>query len=167
MLGLGASLNGSQIKEGDDVYFECRVRFVTFPWWAHWLQRQRQRGPQCLLLYFCLLDTSQLFKCKNILFIRANPRAYKISWRCNVSNLLSCNIGLALGGLYAVSKVNVSQWRKPAERYLCHNSCICGHKNGLFCKIAQEMLIALTNIWFDARKDFCRSHWQIGFYLVR
>ena len=32
MLGLGASLNGSQIKEGDDVYFECRVRFVTFPW---------------------------------------------------------------------------------------------------------------------------------------
>ena len=31
MLGLGASLNGSQIKEGDDVYFECRVRFVTFP----------------------------------------------------------------------------------------------------------------------------------------
>ena len=31
MLGLGASLNGSLIKEGDDVYFECRVRFQNVP----------------------------------------------------------------------------------------------------------------------------------------
>ena len=31
MLGLGASLNGSLIKEGDDVYFECRVRYQHLP----------------------------------------------------------------------------------------------------------------------------------------
>ena len=29
MLGLGSSLNGSLIKEGDDVYFECRVRYTA------------------------------------------------------------------------------------------------------------------------------------------
>ena len=44
-LTLGSSLNASNIKEGDDVYFECSVK--------------------------------------------ANPRPYKITWRHNVSKLIS------------------------------------------------------------------------------
>ena len=45
VLSLGSNLNGSNIKEGDDVYFECSVR--------------------------------------------ANPKPYKISWRFNVSSVMS------------------------------------------------------------------------------
>ena len=94
MLGLGASLNGSLIKEGDDVYFECRVRYQH---------------------HFCLLENQVAQK---FIFssIRANPRAYKISWRCNVSHLL---VNLFYTKHFAsrkcvvsVSKINAFQWRK-------------------------------------------------------
>ena len=58
--------------------------------------RRRLLWVSCQVCNLSLLSTRQMLKGKNILSTRANPRAYKISWRCNVSNLLSCNIGLAL-----------------------------------------------------------------------
>jgi hypothetical protein len=36
ILSLGASLNGSNIKEGDDVYFECSVRANPRPYKITW-----------------------------------------------------------------------------------------------------------------------------------
>ena len=73
MLGLGSSLNGSLIKEGDDVYFECRVRYTN----PH-LRR-------CIEIFvLCELPLSRIYFWKYF-SLRANPRAYKISWRCNVS----------------------------------------------------------------------------------
>ena len=36
ILSLGSSLNGSNIKEGDDVYFECNVRANPRPYKVTW-----------------------------------------------------------------------------------------------------------------------------------
>ena len=36
VLSLGTSLNGSNIKEGDDVYFECNVRANPRPYKITW-----------------------------------------------------------------------------------------------------------------------------------
>ena len=36
ILSLGTSLNGSNIKEGDDVYFECSVRANPRPYKITW-----------------------------------------------------------------------------------------------------------------------------------
>ena len=36
ILSLGSSLNGSAIKEGDDVYFECNVRANPRPYKVTW-----------------------------------------------------------------------------------------------------------------------------------
>ncbi len=36
ILSLGSNLNGSNIKEGDDVYFECNVRSNPRPYKVTW-----------------------------------------------------------------------------------------------------------------------------------
>ena len=36
VLSLGSNLNGSNIKEGDDVYFECSVRANPKPYKISW-----------------------------------------------------------------------------------------------------------------------------------
>jgi hypothetical protein len=36
VLSLGTSLNGSNIKEGDDVYFECNIRANPRPYKISW-----------------------------------------------------------------------------------------------------------------------------------
>ena len=36
VLGLGKTLNASNIKEGDDVYFECNVRANPKPYKISW-----------------------------------------------------------------------------------------------------------------------------------
>ena len=36
VLGLGKSLNASNLKEGDDVYFECSVRANPKPYKISW-----------------------------------------------------------------------------------------------------------------------------------
>ena len=36
VLSLGSSLNGSNIKEGDDVYFECSIRANPKPYKISW-----------------------------------------------------------------------------------------------------------------------------------
>ena len=45
VLSLGSNLNGSNIKEGDDVYFECSVRANPKPYKISWRFNVRLRSP--------------------------------------------------------------------------------------------------------------------------
>ncbi len=44
ILSLGTSLNGSNIKEGDDVYFECNVRANPRPYKISWRFNVRKKN---------------------------------------------------------------------------------------------------------------------------
>ena len=52
VLSLGSSLNGSNIKEGDDVYFECNVRSNPRPYKIAWRRNVSGQGMVFLTLTY-------------------------------------------------------------------------------------------------------------------
>ena len=52
VLSLGSNLNGSNIKEGDDVYFECSVRANPKPYKISWRFNVIKKRSPLLLKFF-------------------------------------------------------------------------------------------------------------------
>ena len=69
VLSLGSSLNGSNIKEGDDVYFECSIRANPKPYKISW--RFNVSIVNVCSLWICSFGTES---CTNELWLKVNSR---------------------------------------------------------------------------------------------
>lgn len=71
MLKMGSSLNPEDIKEGDDVYFECNIRSNPKAYKLSWFHNVSIRKIIILALIYCFQTSNKCFffhKIINILF---------------------------------------------------------------------------------------------------